>query len=63
MKRVIRNGSVLYHGELVSCDVLFDEEQILAVEEHIDTDAEEIDAAGLTVLPGLVDVHVHFREP
>ena len=25
--------------------------------------AREIDASGLTVMPGLIDVHVHFREP
>src|SRR5579863_7527984 len=23
----------------------------------------EIDAAGLTVLPGLIDIHLHFNEP
>lgn len=27
------------------------------------TSAETIDAAGLVVLPGLVDAHVHFRDP
>ena len=27
------------------------------------TDAEVIDAEGLMVTPGLVDIHVHFREP
>ncbi len=26
-------------------------------------DAREIDATGLVVCPGLVDIHVHFREP
>jgi dihydroorotase len=26
-------------------------------------DAEEIDARGLVVAPGLIDLHVHFREP
>jgi dihydroorotase len=26
-------------------------------------DAETIDATGLTVTPGLIDIHVHFREP
>src|SRR5205807_8081131 len=26
-------------------------------------DGNEIDARGLTVLPGLIDVHVHFNEP
>ena len=28
-----------------------------------DADAEIIDATGLTVAPGLVDIHVHLREP
>src|SRR5689334_11690633 len=27
------------------------------------TAAEEIDATGLTVLPGAIDAHVHFNEP
>ena len=26
-------------------------------------DVPRIDAGGLTVLPGLIDLHVHFREP
>lgn len=63
MKRVIRNGTVLYKRELVQKDVLFDENEILDISDHIDGDYEEIDATGLTVLPGLVDVHVHFRQP
>ena len=25
--------------------------------------AEVVDAQGLTVMPGLIDLHVHFREP
>lgn len=28
-----------------------------------DAEAEEIDARGLHLLPGLIDLHVHFREP
>ena len=63
MKRLIRNGSVLYEGTLRKLDVLFDENSILKVAEHIEEDCEVIDASGLTVLPGLVDVHVHLREP
>ena len=64
MKRLIQNGSVLYRGELRKADVLFDEESILCIAENIPSeDCEVIDASGLTVLPGLVDVHVHLREP
>ena len=63
MKRLIRNAKVLYHGELVEKEVLFDETQILKIDDHIDTDAQVIDAEGNAVLPGLVDVHVHFRQP
>ena len=29
----------------------------------VDSDAEIIDAAGLTAIPGLIDVHTHFRDP
>ena len=30
---------------------------------QVDADCLRIDAAGQWVLPGLVDLHVHFREP
>ncbi len=63
MKRIIRNGKVLCRGEIELLDVLFDDREILDIGKHIETDAEEINAAGMYVLPGLVDVHVHFREP
>ena len=51
---VIRGGSV---------DVAVDGEFIAEVGPGIPGGRAEIDAAGLTVLPGLVDVHVHFNEP
>ncbi len=63
MKTIIRNADVLYQGTLQKVDVLFDENSILEIGTNIVSDAEEIDATGLTLLPGLVDVHVHFREP
>lgn len=63
MKTLIRNAEVLYQGRLQKKEVLFDEKEILEIADHIESDAEVIDAEGLTLLPGLVDVHVHFREP
>ena len=63
MKRLIKNGTLLLSEGLVKKDLLFDEDQILKIEEEIQEDCEVIDASGLTVIPGLVDVHVHLREP
>ncbi|MBR2801725.1 MAG: dihydroorotase [Erysipelotrichaceae bacterium] len=62
MKKII-GAKVLLDGILQEKEVLFDEEQILAVGEDLFCEGEIIDAQGLTLLPGLVDVHVHLREP
>ncbi len=66
MKRLLKNGTVLLPEGLKKRDVLFDEEQIIEIndiaeDEH--PEAEIIDASGLTILPGLVDTHVHLRDP
>ena len=46
-------------------DVLIDAGRIVAVGPHLKTPAgaTKIDATGRLVLPGFVDLHVHFREP
>lgn len=60
--KVIKNGQVLTENGLEQVDVQFDEDQILAIGKDLFGD-EVIDAQGKVVLPGLVDVHVHLREP
>lgn len=45
-------------------DILISGNQILKVAERIEERAdEEIDASGCFVMPGLIDLHVHLREP
>ena len=46
-------------------DVLIDDGKIAAVSEALEAPdgAEVIDAAGKYLVPGLVDMHVHFRDP
>ncbi len=61
--RLIKNGNVLINDTLEKKDILIEEGKISKIEDHIEADCETMDASGLTVLPGLVDVHVHFREP
>jgi dihydroorotase len=44
-------------------DVLLDRAKIVKVGKVIDKAERVIDAKGLVVAPGLIDMHVHFREP
>lgn len=61
----IKNGRVWNGAELVEGNVLVDNGSISAVGPDISShaDCHVIDASGAAVLPGLVDVHVHLREP
>ncbi len=66
MDLVIRGGHVIDPATGVAGrrDVAVAGGRILAVEPEIDPGrAAVIDAGGLWVLPGLVDIHVHLREP
>jgi dihydroorotase len=45
-------------------DILIEDGRIAALDESIDPGKNEvIDLEGLTVCPGFIDMHVHFREP
>lgn len=66
MKQIIKNGFVVNpaKGFAGKADILINYGVIERVAENIDDyDAKIIDATGLVVAPGLVDLHVHFREP
>jgi allantoinase len=61
---LIRGGQLILPHDVVSADVGIAEGAIVAVEPGLSgTAREEIDATGLHVFPGVVDVHVHFNEP
>lgn len=66
MKTILQGGRVLdpERGFDRIADVLWEGDRILAVGESLPTEsAHVIDVRGKLVVPGLVDVHVHFREP
>jgi dihydroorotase len=65
MKTLIQNGRIIdpaNHRDEVA-DLLIVDGKIAAPAEPATGKTEEIDASGLIVSPGLIDIHVHLREP
>jgi len=44
-------------------DLVVEDGRIAAIGTELSAAGEEIDARGLAILPGLIDVHVHFNQP
>jgi len=64
MSLVIKNGHFIEPTDNISekRDILVDDGKVKAIGVNLSGD-ETIDATGCVVCPGLVDIHVHFREP
>src|SRR5579862_5105693 len=59
---VVRGGTLVVEG-LPQSDIAIEDGRIAAIAPDLPGAAEEIDARGLHVFPGLIDVHLHFNEP
>lgn len=64
-KKLIKHALMNTHGnEVLQQDILIDSYGILQIADEInDVDAQIIEAEGCLVMPGLIDVHVHLRQP
>ncbi|WP_334352416.1 dihydroorotase [Companilactobacillus sp. HBUAS56257] len=62
MKTLIKNGQIFYQGSLQKTNLLIEDGKVKAIGYTGPVD-KEIDAQNELVTPGLVDIHVHFREP
>lgn len=64
---LIRNGRIVDPAQGIDhgMDLLIEDGAVAAIEEKIDVppSAEILDAAGLVVAPGFIDLHAHLREP
>jgi dihydroorotase len=61
---LIRNVRAVDSLRDAVCDILIRDGKIAAIGEDIAAETDrEIDGTGLTAMPGLFDMHVHFRDP
>lgn len=67
MNYLIQNGNIVSEDKVFVGDILISNDRIKTISEDRITDIPEdttvIDATGSYVLPGVIDTHVHFREP
>lgn len=62
---LIQNGTILDPSQTLErrADLLLRDGKVAAIGENLGPADQTIDARGCYVTPGLIDVHVHFREP
>ncbi|MEW6329304.1 MAG: dihydroorotase family protein, partial [Candidatus Micrarchaeota archaeon] len=61
---IIKNGKIVTSRGAARADILIENGKIKKIARAISGDNDEIfDARGLHIFPGLVDAHVHFRDP
>lgn len=61
---LIKNGTVVLADGCAACDLYLKDGKIVRMAKAVQEKADRvIDATGLYVFPGLIDMHVHLREP
>ena len=66
MTILIKNGRVINPATKTDeeADVLIEDDKVLEIKKDIDRKADQvIEADGCYVMPGFIDMHVHFRDP
>ena len=63
-KLLIKGGTVVFPVRTQECDILIDGKKIVSIGKDLeDPRAKVLDAKGLHVFRGPIDMHVHLREP
>lgn len=64
MKTLLKNCKIVNHDSIKDGNILIDGDTIASVSAKADEKADKvIDCKGKYAVPGLIDLHVHFRDP
>lgn len=63
MKLLLKNGTVVLREGEKKADVLIDGGKIVKIGRNISENCKTLDLTGKHILAGLIDMHVHLREP
>ncbi len=66
MKILLKNGNVIDYKNNMNdnYDILIEDSKIVKIEKNIQEKADkEIDCTNLKIIPGMIDMHCHLREP
>ena len=65
MSILLKNGTVLDYASNTKeiLDILIEEGKVVKIDKNISEADEIIDCTGLFIMPGMVDMHCHLREP
>lgn len=63
-KLILKDSQVVMPSRIIRADILVEDDKIAKIAPQIEANgADEIDCHELVALPGLIDAHVHFRDP
>ena len=60
---IIKGGVIVNEGQSTKGTIVIEDDSIVDVGQQECQNSEVIDASGCYILPGIIDSHVHFREP
>ena len=66
MKLLLKNGTVIDYVSKINDkkDLLIEDGRILKIDKYIDEQVDKIiDCTNLYIMPGMIDMHCHLREP
>ena len=66
MKTLLKNGFLIDYASSTQkiTDIMIEDDKVIKIADNISDNADKIiDCKGLSIIPGMIDIHCHLREP